>query len=97
MPFRTEYGISDEDREQNLDCRRAHRDFWVVLAREGNRSAFNGYHWTPSAYSAIRCTHCGRVWRTRARYVRYLPDASRPRSYQPGGAIDPTRAPQEAN
>ncbi len=67
----------ERDRERSLDCRRAHQEHWVVLQREGNASAFNGYCWTPSAYSAIRCRHCGRVWRTKANYVRHLPDAER--------------------
>lgn len=48
---------------------------WVVLQRNGNRSAFNGYRWQWSAYSACRCTRCGAVWRTKAAYVRDLPDA----------------------
>ena len=66
---------SDDERERNLDCQRSHREHWVVTARRGNASAFNGYHWTPSDYSALRCTHCGRCWRTKANYVRHLPDA----------------------
>ena len=77
MPFRTEYGISDDERGDNLNCRRAHQAWWEVIARNGNRSAFNGYHWTPSDYSAVRCGHCGRVWRTNANYVRHLPNAER--------------------
>ena len=58
-------------------CARNHADHWVVLQREGNASAFNGYHWTRSDYSACRCEFpgCGRVWRTKANYVRDLPDA----------------------
>lgn len=47
-----------------------------VLQRKGNRSAFNGYRWTPSAYSAVRCTSCGACWRTKAAYVDSAPDAS---------------------
>lgn len=71
----TEYGQSREERLRALDCQRSHRDHWVVFARNGNHSAFNGYNWTPSAYSAVRCRHCGRRWRTKANYVRHLPDA----------------------
>lgn len=51
-----------------------HRPTWVVLARRGNRSAFNGYRWTPSAYSSVQCGTGGAVWRTRAAYVATLPD-----------------------
>jgi hypothetical protein len=46
-----------------------------VIARNGNRSAFNGYHWTPSKWSAVRCTSCRAIWRTLAAYVATLPDA----------------------
>lgn len=46
-----------------------------MTARKGNRSAFNGYRWTPSDYSEVRCTVCGRSWRTKAKYVDALPDA----------------------
>lgn len=57
-------------------CRNpAHRASWVVLQREGNRSAFNGYRWTPSPYSEVRCTEGGALWRTKAAYVGELPDA----------------------
>lgn len=71
----TEYGISKEERDANLQCQREHRARWVVLQRKCNHSAFNGYHWTPSDYSCLRCTECGRVWRTKAAYVDGLPDA----------------------
>jgi len=74
----TEYGQSRKEREESLRCQREHRDHWVVVMREGNASAFNGYHWTPSDYSLVRCTvpGCQRPsWRTKAAYVRDLPDA----------------------
>lgn len=67
--------ISDKIRAETQDCQRSHRDHWVVVQRNCNYSAFNGYHRTPSDYSGVRCEHCGRYWRTKARYVRYLPDA----------------------
>ena len=49
-----------------------------VWARNGNRSAFNGYRWTPSAYSLVVCdmqhAGCGGLTRTKAAYVAALPD-----------------------
>ncbi|GAA2732202.1 hypothetical protein [Streptomyces nogalater] len=56
---------------------RTHRPQWVVVQRNFNRSAFNGYRVTPSAYSLIRCTtvDCRKVWRTKAAFVNALPDA----------------------
>jgi hypothetical protein len=48
----------------------------VVLVRHGNYSAFNGYHFQPSAYSHIRCMVTGLHWRTKAGYVALLPDAT---------------------
>lgn len=54
-------------------CAKEDRE-WVVTERYANRSAFSGYRWTPSAYSAIRCVTCGRTWRTKAAYVTSLPD-----------------------
>jgi len=59
---------------------KAHRETWDVVVRCGNYSAFNGYHFTPSDYSLVRCTTCGSHWRTKAAYVAVLPDA-------PNGAI----------
>jgi hypothetical protein len=55
-------------------CKCRPRDVDVIM-RNGNRSAFSGYHWTPSAYSAVRCLKCGAIWRTKAAYVRQAPDA----------------------
>jgi hypothetical protein len=54
-----------------------HRPAWVVVARRCNYSAFNGYRWTPSDYSEVRCTRpdCLGRWRTKAKYVDALPDA----------------------
>ena len=48
---------------------------WVVVQRNCNHSAFNGYRQTPSDYSGIRCLRCGTFWRTKAQYVRRLSDA----------------------
>lgn len=49
----------------------------VVIDRQCNYSAFSGYHYTPSAYSRVACVECGTHWRTKAAYVRELPDADR--------------------
>jgi hypothetical protein len=38
----------------------------VVSNRYGNYSAFNGYRWTPSAYSEVACLDTGDRWRTKA-------------------------------
>lgn len=62
---------------QGIACRvRGHRDAWAVLVRNANYSAFNGGRRTPSAYSSIRCSKCPTVWRTKATYVKHLPDAA---------------------
>ncbi len=59
---------------------RDHRPSWYVQQRECNYSAFNGGHWTPSAYSSVRCPVCRFTWRTRAGYVATLPDAEGPKT-----------------
>lgn len=46
----------------------------MVVQRNHNRSAFSGYKRTWSEYSAVACTVCHGHWRTRAGYVRDLPD-----------------------
>lgn len=43
-----------------------------VVVYRGNHSAFNGYAFTPSDYSAVECTGCGTFWRTSAAYVEEL-------------------------
>jgi hypothetical protein len=53
---------------------RRHKPQWRVLQRHYNRSAFNGYRVTPSAYSLVQCLKCDRIWRTRAAYVADLED-----------------------
>lgn len=47
----------------------------VVVRYKCNYSAFNGYHYTPSDYSEVRCTrpNCGGFWRTKSAYVDTLP------------------------
>lgn len=61
---------------QGIACHeRDHRPYWAVRLRRANRSAFNGYRLTTSAYSLVECQLCGRAWRTRAAYVSGLPDA----------------------
>ena len=47
---------------------------WLVIHRNHNHSAFNGYHETQSDYSAITCKKCGASWRTNANYVADLAD-----------------------
>lgn len=56
--------------------KRGDRTDLVVLMRNHNCSAFNGYHWTPSDYSLGQCTrpHCTGMWRTKAAYVNTLPN-----------------------
>lgn len=46
---------------------------WVVRVRRGNYSAFNGYRFTPSAYSEVSCLDCDARWRSKARYIDGLP------------------------
>jgi hypothetical protein len=45
---------------------------WVVRDWRCNHSAFSGYKWTPSDYSAVECLKCGKWWRTKAKYVDLL-------------------------
>lgn len=45
---------------------------WIVIQRNANASAFNGYRLTYSDYSAVQCHACGHVWRTKAAYVTDL-------------------------
>ena len=51
-----------------------HKPHWFVVTRKANYSAFNGYHWTPSDYSEVRCGMCGSRWRTKAKFVDDLPN-----------------------
>lgn len=52
-----------------------HKPEWKVTQRNGNASAFNGYHWQWSAYSRIKCFACGLTWRSKGKFVDFLPDA----------------------
>jgi len=45
---------------------------WVCTTYKANYSAFNGWAYAPSDYSAVRCTKCGSCWRTKAEYVALL-------------------------
>lgn len=56
---------------------------WRVLVRKCNYSAFAGYSWTPSDYSAIRCMSCRQVWRTKASYVDLIHDATQEERLRP--------------
>jgi hypothetical protein len=59
------------------------RDHVVVVTRNGNYSAFNGYAFTPSDYSAVRCLVCGCYWRTKAAWVTLCRDATREEALAP--------------
>ena len=45
---------------------------WEIVQYKCNYSAFNGYHYTPSNYSHIRCNTCQACGRTKANYVTTL-------------------------
>lgn len=49
---------------------------WVVIKRNCNYSAFNGYHRAYSNYSEIHCKRCRALWRTTANYVEQLRDGT---------------------
>ena len=55
------------------DCQRYDQADWVVTVHKANYSTFNGGRRTPSNYSEVACTRCGRRWRTNAAYVERLP------------------------
>lgn len=52
----------------------AKRRAWAVYQRMCNHSAFNGRRFTPSDYSDLVCHVCGAVGRTKAGYVKDIPD-----------------------
>jgi hypothetical protein len=64
---------------QGRTCKCGKRDAWRVVHYRCNYSAFNGYHYTPSDYSAVSCERelggCGAYWRTKAGYADRLPRA----------------------
>jgi len=64
-------GIGRAGRGGGCSCPRA---AWRVYNRMCNYSAFNGYHRTPSDYSALVCLFCFHPWRSKAAYVRSTPD-----------------------
>jgi len=68
--------IRAREHERTVDCMRNHRPWWWVYQRNGNASAFSGYHWTYSDYSGVKCEYprCRRRWRTKAAYTNMLPD-----------------------
>lgn len=72
-------GSPDSFLQRTIDCQERKKPVrernWQVLQRYCNHSAFNGYHWTASDYSTVRCCTCGAVGRTKANYVALLPDA----------------------
>lgn len=45
---------------------------WSVIQYKYNQSAFNGYKYTPSDWSGLRCNRCKAHWRSRAEYVDKL-------------------------
>ena len=47
-------------------------EHWGVVTFRGNYSAFNGYRFQSSNFSAVVCVKCGAHWRTDARYVNEL-------------------------
>jgi hypothetical protein len=79
-------GCKCPERKKKIKERR-----WAVRDRKCNYSAFNGYHQTPSEYSAVECLACGAIWRTNADYVADLPDLKEePRKQEkPGGSFFP--------
>lgn len=56
-----------------MACTCGNRSGWMVLCLRHNHSAFNGYRWTGSDYSLVRCFSCRNIWRTKAAYVSTLP------------------------
>jgi hypothetical protein len=52
-----------------------HKAHWHVTQRKCNFSAFNGYRYSRSDYSQVRCPIDGKTWRSKGAYVDELPDA----------------------
>ena len=55
-----------ERKRRVLKCPRCKSTDLRVDQRLCNHSAFNGYRYTPSDYSALRCMGCQWPWRTKA-------------------------------
>lgn len=49
---------------------------WICTQYKSNRSAFSGYRYTPSNWSAIVCRGCHRMWRTKADYAGEIKQGS---------------------
>jgi hypothetical protein len=72
-------GSPDSFLQRTMDCQERKKPVsernWEILQYRCNHSAFNGYHYTPSDYSTVRCCSCGAVGRTKAKYVDSLREA----------------------
>lgn len=67
---------------QGVACQHRPRpEHVVVVTREANYSAFNGYRYTPSDYSGVLCLTCGARWRTKAGWVDACRDATATEKY----------------
>lgn len=55
-------------------CRCGARLLWRVVQRHERCSAFDGYRPRCSQYSEVLCLWCGRIWRSKGKYVAQLPD-----------------------
>jgi hypothetical protein len=55
---------------------------WVVLYRCCNYTMLSDWERVPSVCSSVSCQVCGRIWRTKAKYVRRLPDGERRREQE---------------
>ena len=64
-------------------CSTKDRSQWRVVMRNFHRSAFSGGRRTYSERSLVRCLACGHFWRTKAKYVALLTDATHAESIQP--------------
>ena len=64
------FGCKCEERKKPISLRK-----WVVWARFCNH-AFNGYKRAPSKYSTVLCLVWNAMGRTKASYVKHLPDSN---------------------
>lgn len=58
------------------ECKPKDKRKWFVMRRHERCSAFEGYRRVFSNFSDVFCLGCFRLWRTKARYVGHLPNAS---------------------